>query len=137
VLIAQLSMAAGHYLELSWSPIAVLGAKWALVGRRHTVSRPLVTARVNCPIPGGLSYPRDHVLPRFDKWSCGMKARALIDGASFGPETVEAIRQAFDEAWVRIAPVSAMFLVRVKQRGRGSPKRSCGSRLRATQTLRL
>jgi hypothetical protein len=32
-----------------------------------------------------------------------MKARALIDGASFGPETMEAMVQAFDEAWARMA----------------------------------
>ena len=33
-----------------------------------------------------------------------MKARALIDGASFGAETVKAMGEAFDQAWVRIAP---------------------------------
>ena len=33
-----------------------------------------------------------------------MKARALIDGASFGPETVKAMGEAFDRAWARIAP---------------------------------
>jgi hypothetical protein len=32
-----------------------------------------------------------------------MKARKLIDGASFGPETVKAMGQAFDEAWAEIA----------------------------------
>jgi len=32
-----------------------------------------------------------------------MKARALIGGASFGPEAVKAIGQAFDEAWTVIA----------------------------------
>src|SRR5215475_9123759 len=33
----------------------------------------------------------------------GMKARRLIKGASFEPETVEAMGQAFDDAWARIA----------------------------------
>jgi hypothetical protein len=32
-----------------------------------------------------------------------MKARQLIDGASYGPETLKAIGQAFDEAWASIA----------------------------------
>ena len=32
-----------------------------------------------------------------------MKARRLIDGAAFGPETVKAMGQAFDQAWVEIA----------------------------------
>jgi hypothetical protein len=32
-----------------------------------------------------------------------MKARQLIDGASFGPEALKAISQAFDEAWREIA----------------------------------
>jgi len=32
-----------------------------------------------------------------------MKARKLIDGASFGPETVRAMGQAFDQAWAEIA----------------------------------
>jgi hypothetical protein len=31
------------------------------------------------------------------------KARQLIDGASYGPETVKAMGQAFDEAWLTIA----------------------------------
>jgi hypothetical protein len=35
--------------------------------------------------------------------SLGMKARELIYGAPFEPETVEAMGQAFDEAWARIA----------------------------------
>jgi hypothetical protein len=30
------------------------------------------------------------------------KARHLIDGASFGPEALKAIGQAFDEAWAEI-----------------------------------
>jgi len=33
-----------------------------------------------------------------------MQARALIHGASFGPETVKAMGEAFDQAWERIAP---------------------------------
>ena len=32
-----------------------------------------------------------------------MKARKLFDGASFGPEALKAIGQAFDEAWQEIA----------------------------------
>ena len=32
-----------------------------------------------------------------------MKARQLIDGASFGPEALKAISHAFDEAWREIA----------------------------------
>ena len=33
-----------------------------------------------------------------------MKARALIDAAPFGPDTVKAMGEAFDQAWARIAP---------------------------------
>jgi hypothetical protein len=32
-----------------------------------------------------------------------MKARRLIDGASFGPETIKAMGEAFDQAWAQIA----------------------------------
>ena len=32
-----------------------------------------------------------------------MKARLLIDGASFGPDALKAIGQAFDEAWQEVA----------------------------------
>jgi hypothetical protein len=32
-----------------------------------------------------------------------MKARLLIDGASFGPDALTAIGQSFDEAWQEIA----------------------------------
>jgi len=32
-----------------------------------------------------------------------MKARQLIDGASFGPETVKAMGEAFDQAWAEVA----------------------------------
>jgi hypothetical protein len=32
-----------------------------------------------------------------------MKARELIDGASFGPESLKVIGRAFDEAWASIA----------------------------------
>jgi hypothetical protein len=31
------------------------------------------------------------------------KARALIDGASVGPDALKAVGQAFDEAWIEIA----------------------------------
>lgn len=32
-----------------------------------------------------------------------MRARRLIDGASFGPDTLKVVGQAFDEAWAEIA----------------------------------
>jgi len=32
-----------------------------------------------------------------------MKARRLIDGASFGPDTLKVVGQAFDQAWAEIA----------------------------------
>jgi hypothetical protein len=32
-----------------------------------------------------------------------MRARRLIDGAAFGPETLKAIGEAFDKAWGEIA----------------------------------
>jgi hypothetical protein len=32
-----------------------------------------------------------------------MKARKLIDGASFGPDTVKAMGEALDQAWAEIA----------------------------------
>ena len=32
-----------------------------------------------------------------------MNARHLIEGASFGPDTLKAIGKAFDEAWTQIA----------------------------------
>ena len=32
-----------------------------------------------------------------------MRARPLIDGASFGPDTLKVIGQAFDQAWAQIA----------------------------------
>ena len=32
-----------------------------------------------------------------------MKARRLIDGATFGPETLKALGEAFDQAWAQIA----------------------------------
>ena len=32
-----------------------------------------------------------------------MRARALIDGASFGPDALTAVSQAFDQAWAQIA----------------------------------
>jgi hypothetical protein len=39
-----------------------------------------------------------------------MEARALIESASYRPEVLKAMGQAFDEAWVQIA---------------GSPERCC------------
>jgi len=32
-----------------------------------------------------------------------MKARRLIDGTAFGPETLKALGEAFDQAWAQIA----------------------------------
>jgi len=32
-----------------------------------------------------------------------MKARRLIDGASFGPDTLKVVCEAFDQAWAEIA----------------------------------
>ena len=32
-----------------------------------------------------------------------MKARNLVDSAAYGPETLKAMSQAFDEAWLTIA----------------------------------
>ena len=34
-----------------------------------------------------------------------MKARALIVDASFGPEALKAMGEAFDQAWARVAPI--------------------------------
>src|SRR5262249_4011674 len=45
----------------------------------------------------GLIYPR----ARGKEWA--MRACQLIDGASFGPDTLKAIGQAFDQAWAEIA----------------------------------
>ena len=88
-------MAAGHYLELSWGPIAALRVQVAL-GRSAPYLQPTSgIASVKCPHSGGLSYPR-HVLLRFDKWSCGMKARALINGASFSSESAQTTATAHD-----------------------------------------
>jgi hypothetical protein len=33
-----------------------------------------------------------------------MRARRLIEGASFGPDTLKVLFQAFDEAWAVLAP---------------------------------
>ena len=33
-----------------------------------------------------------------------MKARKLIEGATYGPETLKVIGKAFDDAWSEIAP---------------------------------
>jgi hypothetical protein len=55
-----------------------------------------------------------------------MKARQLIDNASFGPAALKVIGQAFDEAWVAIA---ANFSDTQKESpGRGWPIRYCPSR---------
>src|SRR5262245_66207929 len=54
------------------------------------------------PIPGGSCDLWHIVFLWLNKWSCWMKARALIDGAPFGPETVKAIGEAFDQASARI-----------------------------------
>jgi len=54
------------------------------------------------PHSGDLLAAWHIVSPRLKKWSCGMKARALIEGARFGSETVKAIGEAFDQASARI-----------------------------------
>ena len=33
-----------------------------------------------------------------------MRAKQLIEGAAFGPESLKVIGQAFDDAWARLAP---------------------------------
>lgn len=33
-----------------------------------------------------------------------MRARRIIEGASFGPEVLKVVSQAFDEAWASVAP---------------------------------
>jgi hypothetical protein len=43
-----------------------------------------------------------------------MKARRLIDGASFGPDTLRAMGQAFDEAWAEIAGNFGTFPIEVE-----------------------
>src|SRR5262245_17236476 len=58
--------------------------------------------------------PRHRVLPRINRWSRGMNARALIDGAAFDAETVKAMGEAFDQAWVRIAPTFGNILQEVE-----------------------
>jgi hypothetical protein len=37
------------------------------------------------------------------RWGSTMKARKLIDGASFGPDALKVIGKAFDDAWLEIA----------------------------------
>jgi hypothetical protein len=41
-------------------------------------------------------------IPLLSKGCVGMKARGVIDAASYGPEAVKALGQAFDEAWQSI-----------------------------------
>ena len=48
-----------------------------------------------------------------------MKARKLIDGSSFGPETVKAMGQAFDQAWAEITRGAIRARTRVRARGIG------------------
>ena len=43
-----------------------------------------------------------------------MQARALIDQAAFGAETVKAMGEAFDQAWARIAPTFGNILQEVE-----------------------
>jgi len=40
---------------------------------------------------------------RLDLETIAVEARQLMDGASFGPEALKVIGQAFDAAWVQIA----------------------------------
>jgi hypothetical protein len=37
------------------------------------------------------------------RWGSTMKARKLIDGASFGPDALKVIGKTFDDAWLEIA----------------------------------
>src|SRR5262245_3298045 len=37
------------------------------------------------------------------RWGSAMKAKELIDGASYGSDALRAIRQAFDDGWTEIA----------------------------------
>jgi hypothetical protein len=60
---------------------------------------------MHIPLSGLSCDPYHHLPPRLTKWSCGREARALIEGASFGPETVKAICEAFDQTWARLAPI--------------------------------
>jgi hypothetical protein len=52
-----------------------------------------------------------------------MKARQLIDGASYGPDALKVIVKAFDEAWVMIAGNydSASVEAARHQAGQGRP----------------
>jgi hypothetical protein len=43
-------------------------------------------------------------MPRGLSFTCDMKARQLIEGATFDPPQLKAIGQAFDDAWEQIAP---------------------------------
>lgn len=45
-----------------------------------------------------------------------MRARQLIDGASFGPDALKAIVEAFDQAWSEIAANSKMIRLPGKRR---------------------
>jgi hypothetical protein len=54
-----------------------------------------------------------------------MKARQLIDDASYGPEAVKALGQAFDEAWVNIAGNFGDDPSDIEERVSGSPLRCC------------
>jgi len=53
-----------------------------------------------------------------------MRARAMIDGAVFGAETVKAMGAAFDQAWARMAPTCGRQWSVVSERAesRGSYK---------------
>jgi len=44
-----------------------------------------------------------------------MKARRLLDGATFGPDTVKALGEAFDQAWAEIAGNFESDLVQAAQ----------------------
>jgi hypothetical protein len=46
-----------------------------------------------------------------------MKARALIDGVSYGPETLKAMGRALDEAWAESLATLATTLCRSKTLG--------------------
>ena len=44
-------------------------------------------------------------MPAGDVGSLGMKAQSLLRGASYGPDKLKTIYEAFDEAWAAIKPL--------------------------------
>jgi len=65
-----------------------------------------------------------------------MRGQQLIDGASFGPEAMKAIGDAFDAAWVDIAGNFGNDPSISTMRGIGSPTRSYRSPVRTAAMWR-